>query len=58
MSHTYPPAPYISFSQIWPGRGVGRYVKRRLSKARRRAWKDPHQRGVVGVEREANWKTW
>lgn len=38
----------------WRSRGIGRFYKRRLSKARRQAWKtgkDP-----VNIERECNWK--
>ena len=38
----------------WGSRGIGRFYKRRLSKARRQAWKtgkDP-----VNIERECNWK--
>jgi len=52
-----------SFSEVWPGVGTGRYWKRRLSKARRRAWKqgrvvgNPY-RGQLGVEGEVNWRTW
>jgi len=57
MSNTIRREPY-RWTNRWPGEHVGRYVKRRLSKARRRAWKDAHERGLVGAEREANWKTW
>ena len=42
----------------WSSRGEGRYWKRRLSKARRRAWKDSHQRGLLHWERLCNWKNW
>ena len=42
----------------WNSRGQGRYWKRRLSKARRKAWRDSHRRGLVGIERECNWKNW
>jgi hypothetical protein len=53
----------ISFMQQWPGRHQGRYWKRQLSKARRRAWKNEilynhRPRSVDRYERECNWKTW
>lgn len=49
----------------WPGAGVGRSVKRQLSKARRRQAKLElrfddavmHERALRNVETEANWKT-
>jgi hypothetical protein len=49
---------WISFSQTWGGRGQGRYWKRLLSKIRRRAWRDPHRRGLAGIESRVNWKDW
>ena len=48
---------WVSFSQVWPGAGVGRWCKRRLSKARRR-WQDSHRRGLASAEAECNYKTW
>jgi len=54
----------VHFMQIWPGRHQGRYWKRQLSKARRRAWKEEvflgrgNPRGLAAIERECNWKTW
>lgn len=47
----------------WPGIGQGRYWKRRLSKARRHAWKNEvfyehRSRNLAGIERMVNWKTW
>jgi len=42
----------------WGSRGEGRYYKRRLSKARRRAWRDPHRRGLLHWESICNWKNW
>ena len=33
-----------------------RFMKRQLSKARRRSWRDPHQRGLTHWEGECNWK--
>ena len=52
-----------TFSEMWPSVGTGRYWKRRLSKARRRAWKQGRDlwspyRGQLGVEGEVNWRTW
>lgn len=49
---------HCSWTGRWPSRGEGRYWKRCLSKARRRAWKDAHKRGLLRYERECNWKTW
>jgi len=49
---------WLSFTQVWSGRGIGRWWKRRLSKVRRRAWRDPHQRGLAGIESTVNWKDW
>jgi hypothetical protein len=49
---------WLSFSEVWNGVGQGRYWKRRLSKARRRAWKDSHQRGLAELESKVNWKDW
>lgn len=51
----------ISKHARWTGRwtrGSGRFWKRCLSKARRRALKDPHQRGLVNYEGNVNWKNW
>jgi hypothetical protein len=44
----------------WPGKSRnGRYWKRCLSKARRRAWRDErHPRGLAGWESTVNYKTW
>ena len=50
--------PHVTFTGRWGSRGEGRYWKRGLSKARRRAWRDPHQRGLLHYERECNWKNW
>jgi len=53
-----------SFTCQWAGRGTGRWWKRKLSKVRRRAWKDVElrgrrvPRGVDGIETECNYKTW
>ena len=58
----------ISFSEMWSGVGEGRFWKRKLSKARRRAAKRlckigeddlrKVERGLPGIEREVNWKRW
>lgn len=49
-----------NFPWLWMlfrwNRGNGKFWKRQLSKARRRAWKDPHQRGLTRYETECNWK--
>lgn len=43
----------------WPGRHTGKYWKRKLSKLRRRYWKDErHQRGLPAAMSEVNYKTW
>ena len=41
---------WLPFYRVWGGVGNGRYWKRRLSKARRKAWRDPHQRGLRYAE--------
>ena len=50
--------PFLNFTSLWAGSKISRYMKRRLSKARRRSWKDPRGRGLAGVESECNWKGW
>lgn len=54
----HPPPFWLTFSYFWPNPKIGRWHKRRLSKARRRAWRDPHTRGLAGVESTTNWKGW
>ena len=49
---------YLGYGNIWNGRKQGRFWKRCLSKARRRAWKDSHQRGLKHYESQCNWKCW
>ena len=49
---------YVGWTSIWGKVGRGRWMKRRLSKARRRAWKDSHERGLSVVETEASYKGW
>lgn len=51
---------HASYTQMWLGVGEGRYWKRQLSKARRRAWK---QQGIEGkpvnkYESYCNYKGW
>ena len=63
MMNKWKPYPdWLSFTQVWPGRGEGRYMKRRLSKARRKYAKQmiKHGRGKepVTLESEVNWKGW
>ena len=49
----------VSFFRMWPSEGAGRWTKRKLSKARRKAWKNPgHERGLLSWESECNWKCW
>lgn len=48
---------WITCTQVWSGRGTGRWYKRRLSKARRR-WRDEHRRGLSHIETECNYKGW
>lgn len=58
---------WASFSIIWPGAHIGRFTKRRLSKARRRFARSlcrfgdrayRHVGNLAGAETEANFKTW
>lgn len=59
---------HVRFTQTWGNKpGLGRYWKRLLSKGRRRFAKRlcregerayGHMRGLPGIEREVNWKTW
>ena len=54
---------YLTFSQTWGNRKSGRYWKRALSKARRRAWKHELMTGkpynkIVGLESEVNFRGW
>ena len=48
------------WTHMWGGGpGFGRFWKRCLSKARRRAWRNPnHIRGLPRYESECNWKGW
>jgi len=58
----------ISFSEMWSSEHEGRFWKRKLSKARRRAGKRlcrygeddlrKVERGLVGIEGTVNWKNW
>lgn len=44
-----------TYGWLTPGRG--RFVKRRLNKARRRAWLNPqHERGLADFESNCSWK--
>jgi hypothetical protein len=53
---------YVTFSETWGSRGEGRYWKRQLSKARRRAWRTElaghRPRGLPDIESRVNWKNW
>ena len=53
---------YSSMSWGWPGIGIGREWKRRLSKARRKFVKmrlrGYHGKEPIRLESEVNWKTW
>jgi hypothetical protein len=49
---------WIKDENTWKRQGVGRYWKRRLSKVRRRAWRDTHKRGLAQIESTVNWKDW
>ena len=58
----------VSFSEIWMRPHVGRFWKRQLSKARRKAAKllcrygeddlAKVERGLSGIEQTCNWKNW
>ena len=57
-----------SFSEMWSSEHEGRFWKRKLSKARRRAGKrlcrygednlEKTERGLSGIESTCNWKNW
>jgi len=48
-----------SYQCVWQSEHEGRFWKRLLSKARRRAWKNPgHERNLAGIEGTCNWKNW
>jgi hypothetical protein len=50
---------WVSITQTWGRRpGNGRFWKRMLSKVRRRAWKDDHERGLSQLESRVNWRDW
>ena len=61
MSKTWKPPDYVKFTHFWP-EGVGRYWKRKLSKARRKFIKSFLKFGrgkePVDLESEVNWKLW
>lgn len=53
----------VTFSEIWGKPKVGRFIKRKLSKARRRQWRaevrgERHPRTSEHWESECNWKGW
>ncbi len=53
----YPP--YLGIGQIWASAHEGKFWKRLLHKARRRAWRsEGHERGLAGIESTVNWKNW
>ena len=43
---------------MWIHPHIGRYYKRKLSKARRRAWKEKSDKHLTNWESECNWKGW
>lgn len=49
---------HVNFTGRWGSRGEGRYWKRQLSKARRRAWKYGHEGALIKYGRICNWKNW
>lgn len=49
---------HVGFTQTWGSPHVGRYLKRRLSKQRRVAWKTGKERGLVATESSCNYKNW
>ena len=56
--------PWLKRSDRWPKKGLGRYWKRRLSKARRKYAKavltqtTPHERGLADLESTVSWRSW
>ncbi len=58
---------WVGFGNLWNTPGIGRYWKRQLSKARRRAWRQGRAdrgediggyRGQHAYETECNYKSW
>ena len=56
-NHHYTPE-WLPFTRIWHSEKIGRFCKRQLSKARRRAWKYGEWHGLERWNRECNWKMW
>ena len=55
--------PWLRLTRCWPKAGMGRELKRRLSKARRRLTKEMlagrgHERGIATHESNVNWRGW
>lgn len=49
---------HVHFTRMWVHPHIGRFYKRKLSKARRRAWKEKSDKHLVNWESECNWKGW
>jgi hypothetical protein len=49
---------HVSFSEKWPGVGIGRFWKRQLSKARRRHVKAELIFAAVEVKNQLTMKVW
>ena len=49
---------HVRFTEMWIYPHIGRYYKRKLSKARRRSWKEQSDKHLVSWESECNWKGW
>jgi len=60
----YDKYPWLGYGDVWNRRGFGRWMKKRLSKARRHYIKDviklgpnnARMRGLPGIESDVNWK--
>ena len=48
----------VHFTRMWVHPHIGRFYKRKLSKARRCAWKEKSDTHLVNWESECNWKNW
>jgi len=48
----------VSFTEMWVHPHIGRFYKRKLSKARRRAWKEKSDAHLVHWESVCDEKNW
>jgi len=59
MARTYHDHPRFQYEAPYRwSPGLGRFMKRQLSKARRRMWKQGRSYSFAHYSRECNWKAW